>query len=89
MSAPQPGPVTVRTSETVRPIEGVWRERERGYTVELRLPAAGLQLLAFAVAHVDEPGGNVAAVIVTEERLAEERTGFEVTSDVAAVLEGM
>ena len=89
VSAAQPGPVSVRTSEAAKPIEGVWRERERGYTVELKLPAAGLQQLAFAVADADEPAGNIAAVIVTEERLAEERTGFEATADVAAVLEGM
>jgi dedicated sortase system histidine kinase len=71
-------------------IEGAWRERERGYTLELRLPAAGIEQLAFAVADVDDPSaGSVNAVMVTEERRAEMRSGFEVTPDVAAVLDAM
>jgi dedicated sortase system histidine kinase len=70
-------------------IEAVWRERERGYTVELRMPAAGLEHLAFAVADVDEPSGVLAAVIVTEERMPEPTRGYEVSADIDAVLDGM
>jgi len=87
VSAQQPGPVSVDSSGQA--LEGVWRDRQGGYTVELRLPATGLQQLAFAVADVDDTAAGIAAVIVTEERLAEERTSFDVTADVAAVLEGM
>ena len=98
VSAPRPGPTQVRpvnATETSAPgaypaIEGVWRERERGYTVELQLPAAGLEQLAFAVADVDDPtAADLSAVVVTEDRRVQQRTGFEVTSDVAAVLDAM
>jgi dedicated sortase system histidine kinase len=72
------------------PIEGAWRERERGYTVELRMPAAGLEQLSFAVADVDDPmGGAPSAVMVTEERMPRAATGFDVSADVDAILEGM
>ncbi|HYC45425.1 MAG TPA: ATP-binding protein [Burkholderiales bacterium] len=90
VDAPAPGPVRVlSTYADAEPIEGVWRERERGYTLELKLPASGLQQLGFAVADVDEVAGRVSAVIATEERLSQDRTGFEITADVAAVLEGI
>jgi dedicated sortase system histidine kinase len=96
VNARGPGSITVAplgsdvaASSMSRSIEGAWRERSGGYTVELRLPAAGLQQLAFAVADADEPtAAGVNAVIVTEERGAA-RSGFEVTDDVAAVLDAM
>ncbi|HYH42265.1 MAG TPA: ATP-binding protein [Burkholderiales bacterium] len=93
VSATQPGPVTVIpqgvTTVSAVPIEGVWRERERGYTIELRLPAAGLEQLAFAVADIDELSGALAAVIVTEERMPREPRSYEVGADVDAILDGM
>ena len=91
VSAAGPGPVVAvpHGGGASVAVEGVWRERERGYTVELRLPAAGLEQLAFAVADVDEPSGALAAVIVTEERLPKAPQGFDVGADVDAILDGM
>lgn len=91
-----PGPVTVVADSPAggaapqAALQGVWRERAGGYTVEIELPAAGLKRIGFAVADVDDgAAGNVVAVIATEERGAPERPGFEVGADVAAVLDGM
>jgi dedicated sortase system histidine kinase len=93
VSATQPGPVIAipqgATTVSSVPIEGVWRERERGYTVEIRLPAAGLEQLAFAVGDVDETSGALAAVIVTEERVPQEPRSYDVGADVDAILDGM
>lgn len=95
VSAPAPGPIRAAALEPGgapedAAIEGVWRERERGYTVELRLPAADVQQIAFAVADVDDVGGVVGAVITTEERTAAPpRSGFAVSEEVAAVLDAM
>ena len=96
VSAPRPGSITVAPAGSASPaasisysIEGAWRERERGYTVELRLPAAGVQQLAFAVADADDPAAaGVNAVIVTEDR-GQARSGFTLTDDIAAVLDAM
>src|SRR5688500_4430183 len=56
VSTAQPGPVIAvpqgNVTTSAVPIEGAWRERDRGYTVELRMPAAGLEQLSFAVADV-------------------------------------
>jgi two-component system, OmpR family, sensor histidine kinase ChvG len=84
-------PVSGRTTGSIsRSIEGAWRERSRGYTVELRLPAAGLEQLAFAVADVDEPAATtVNTVIVTEERGIQTGTTLEVTDDISTVLDAM
>ena len=97
VSASAPGPIKAAALEPGSAsqddavvIEGVWRERERGYTVELRLPAAGVQQIAFAVADVDDASGLVSAVITTEERTAAQpRSGFAVSEEVAAVLDAM
>jgi len=93
VGAAAPGPVVASPQPAGQgappAIEGVWRERERGYTVELRLPAAGLEQLAFAVADVDEPSGALAAVIVTEERMPQAPRGYEVSADIDAILDGM
>ena len=93
VSTSQPGPAIAvpqgPTTVSAVPIEAVWRERERGYTVELRLPSAGLEQLAFAVADVDESSGALAAVIVTEERMPREPRGYDVGADTDAILDGM
>jgi dedicated sortase system histidine kinase len=93
VSTMKPGPLNVfpqgPTPISSVPIEGVWRERERGYVVELRLPAAGLEHLAFAVGDVDDLSGALAAVIVTEERMPQEPRGYDVGADTDAILDGM
>ncbi len=97
VSAPRPGPIKVAPTgpgavPTALPaIEGAWRERDRGYTVELRIPAAGIETLAFSVADVDDAqSGAVSAVIVTEERsAAPSRSALAVGEEVAAVLDAM
>jgi dedicated sortase system histidine kinase len=97
LTAARPGPLRLSAGDTqlsaagAPRIEGVLQERERGYVVELRLPAAGVERLAFAVADVDDPeSGAVDAVIVTEDRsAAQPRSALAVSDDVAAVIDAM
>jgi two-component system, OmpR family, sensor histidine kinase ChvG len=70
-------------------IEGLWREREGGYVVGLRLPAEGITRLAFAVADVDDPDEGVAAVMAAVAPRPELRPRLRIGADVESVLDGM
>ena len=98
VTAPRAGPVSVlRTGADgavlgrAPTIEGAWRERDRGYTVELKLPANGVRGIAFAVADVDDlQTVAVNAIIATEERVVPPpRSNLVISDDVAAVLDAM
>jgi two-component system sensor histidine kinase ChvG len=98
VTAPRAGPVKVVRigaggpgSPGAAAIEGAWRERERGYTIEIKLPAEGLRSVAFAVADVDDPqSGVVSAIIATEDRaVPAPRSSLTISEDVAAVLDAM
>lgn len=98
VTAPRAGPVrVVRTALDGSPlpgastIEGAWRERERGYTVEIKVPANGVRSLAFAAVDVDDLQSSViSAVIATEERaVPPPKSNLVISEDVAAVLDAM
>jgi dedicated sortase system histidine kinase len=96
VGANAPGPIFAGVSGTeaqgeAEPseIEGLWREREGGYVVGLRLPAEGLRQIAFAVADVDEPGGRVAALISAAPHAPQSRAQLRIGADVESVLDGM